>query len=615
MNIVENPKAEESMARRLITMVILLCLLFTAGCIPVQPAATEDAAAAESAAQDATLQALAGTAQSLSNTASALQSFQPTKPTVKPTSTPSPASITITGIQNTGPGRAIVSWDAIGDFPSGYKIVWTDVMGKPSYPENINTYAGDPYARSAMISGVTGKIYYVRVCRFINEGCDVYSDLGIFVFTGKGATPTTGIGTPTVKPGTPKPIGGGTGGTTGGGTGGGTTGVKIVITGMSGGSTGKAYMTWTAEGSFTNGFKIVYSKTNSTPTFGTDSYFIISDSGTRAAYVDGEPGSKYYYRICRFTGTVCDSYSPTYTYTFPGVAYTATPDLATITLTGISDGTTGFAIVDWTATGSFPNGFKVVYSKTHPLPTLADTYYYVSNGSLRTATVPADPDGTYYFRVCKYYAGTCVVYSNVISFTLAPAPTATPDGSTISNLNIIDTTVGNANLTWDASGAFPNGFKILYSTTDTDPLYATASKIAVSSGSARSFAVSGLPGTVYYYRVCKFTGSDCTIYSDTISFMYAEPPVDSGFVLAAPVMSSAQADLTWTVSPTSSLGYKVFWGFSNPPDTARAYLTSPTATTYSATGLGPSSTYYFRLCKWNGTFCTAYSNTVSGTTP
>ena len=122
-------------------------------------------------------------------------------------------SIVITSILETGPGRAIVSWDSVGDFPSGYKVVWTTDERNPTFPEDTSAYTSDPYARSAMISGTAGNIYFVRVCRVLGDNCDVYSNLGIFAYTNTFPTLTQMVTNltpfPTVRPG-----GGGGGGAT-----------------------------------------------------------------------------------------------------------------------------------------------------------------------------------------------------------------------------------------------------------------------------------------------------------------------------------------------------------------------------------------------------------------
>lgn len=347
----------------------------------------------------------------------------PTQSAPLPTNTTLPAenvSILITSIQETAPGRAIVSWDSIGEFPSGYKVVWTTEEKNPTFPEDTSAYASDPFARSAMIGGTAGNIYFIRVCRVVNDNCDVYSNLGIFAFVNTYPTVTS-----TAAKLTPFPTI-----STGGGGGGGVTatagtpqpGGTLLITGMSGGTTGKAYMTWESATDPAEGFMIFYSKTNKEPALGKDAYFFIEDKKLRSAYVEGLGETLYYYRICRYDGKTCTAYSPSFAYTFPESSFTPEPDPAVINITNITNLTTGQAKVTWTASGSFPKGFQILYSKRSSKPTMSDKSVRIREGSDRSGIVNGDPGATYYFRVCKILFGECVAYSPVETFTFLPAP-------------------------------------------------------------------------------------------------------------------------------------------------------------------------------------------------
>jgi hypothetical protein len=222
------------------------------------------------------------------------------------TSPPLPdARITITNIQETAPGRAIIYWDAIGTFAYGFNVVWTTETRQPSLPNDPYTYTSNPDARSAMISGNVGQVYIVRVCRVTGAGCDVYSEVGIFAFTRQSSTqtPVTTVAF-TISPPLP-------GGATL------TPAPSLQITSVSGGGTGKAYMTWKSSVSPKKGFAILYSTSDKEPVWGKNAYFLISDGTVREAYVDGKAGKTYYYRICTLKEGVCDLYSPAVTFTFP----------------------------------------------------------------------------------------------------------------------------------------------------------------------------------------------------------------------------------------------------------------------------------------------------------
>lgn len=99
---------------------------------------------------------------------------------------------------------------------------------------------------------------------------------------------------------------------------------SIIITNIKETGSGQAQIFWTASGTFSNGFKIYYSSYIKNPVFGGEkSEYVISDGQTRSAYITGTPGTTYNYRICNFTGSNCEFYSNTYSFTFK--APTSTP--------------------------------------------------------------------------------------------------------------------------------------------------------------------------------------------------------------------------------------------------------------------------------------------------
>ncbi len=461
---------------------------------------------------------------------SAQQSLTPVSSLEPPvTSTPEPpsatetspssstATITITSIQETAYGKAIVNWDAVGDFPAGFKLVWTSDVRTPVFPGDLNSYTSDPSARSMLFSGTPGTIYLMRVCRYTGDSCDVYSNVGIFTFSKTALTATALPGTKTAAawPTVRVPGGGGSGGATI------TPASGLTITSIKAATAGKAVVTWKSDTNPSKGFKIVYSKTNATPTYGTDSYYAISDGALRSAYVDGASGTKYYYRMCKYDGTKCDSYSAVYTFTFPTFSpsptITATTDTATITLTGISDLNVGSATINWSASGTFTNGFKILYSTTNNTPTFGGTgvSMLLIDGALRSAIVNGTPRTHYYYRICKYTGSGCSVYSNIVEFTYADI---SEDSSISLSVDGAVTTPGSVKLDWTLPGGDnPGGYLILKAYPDI-PIFPEAAKVTVSDPAARTYTLTGLTsGQMYNFRLCYYNGSYCTVYSPTVT--------------------------------------------------------------------------------------------------
>lgn len=99
---------------------------------------------------------------------------------------------------------------------------------------------------------------------------------------------------------------------------------SIIITSIKETGSGQAQIIWTASGTFSNGFKIYYSSYVVNPSYSSEkSEYGIADGTTRSAYVTGTPGTTYNYRLCSFTGSDCEFYSNTVSFTFK--AATSTP--------------------------------------------------------------------------------------------------------------------------------------------------------------------------------------------------------------------------------------------------------------------------------------------------
>jgi hypothetical protein len=430
---------------------------------------------------------------------------------VAATVTTGSTGITITGINDMGNGRAMVHWEAHGEFASGFQVVWSSTDDSPTYPEDTHSYYSDPAARAGMISGDYGKIYYVKVCRVINDTCDTYSNLGIVALFPPTITPTIVH--------TPRTASSGSSGSANAtftsynsaGTAVSASSV-IMIVKMTKAGTDKAYIEWTSSGAADKGFKIVYSKTDTTPTVGENKYYSVGKD-ERYAYVDGVSGYTYYYRVCRSTSASgCDIYSATYKYTFDGATPTKTPksstttptpsktpDGSTIAIDSFTDTTLGHATLAWTAIGDFTDGFKVLSSITNATPTMSDIVVIAGSGD-SSATVIGIPGMTYYFRVCKYTSGGCTIYSSVKKYSFAAEIT----------LTVVDN-AGAASLTWTNTGTDPaDGYKILRDDGTADPVLFTDGIGTTVVGDLSYDDSTVVSGSTYTYRVCGYDTTDLT---------------------------------------------------------------------------------------------------------
>ena len=190
----------------------------------------------------------------------------------------------------------------------------------------------------------------------------------------------------------------------------------------------------------------------------------------------------------------------------------------TIKLTGL---VSGYALnLAWqTENLDAPKGFKIVYSSKTRTPVYGvNSSEYVSSPNARKTTVIPPEGRTYYIRVCVYDGSTCGAYSNIIKLSTpvkqVEAPTAqTPETA-------LSLSISGSVLTWTVNGSAQNGYKVVASTTKFAPEYPTDGYVVyVSDEMTKSVDISSKldPGT-WNIRICKYTGSGCTDYSNTVKY-------------------------------------------------------------------------------------------------
>ena len=184
-------------------------------------------------------------------------------------------------------------------------------------------------------------------------------------------------------------------------------------------STGDAgvNLSWSMSGvSSTQGFKVVRSISDSTPTYGENDAIYVGDPGARSAKWYSDNGGTHYYRVCIYFEGTCSTYSNAVQATSPLVQKEP-----------VVSGTINLAIngqtLSWSlGGGTAPHGYKVVLSES-PSPVYpANSIQYIGAGTT-SATLPDKAAGTYYVRVCKYTNGTqeagCVDYSNEVEYVVS----------------------------------------------------------------------------------------------------------------------------------------------------------------------------------------------------
>ena len=125
-----------------------------------------------------------------------------------------------------------------------------------------------------------------------------------------------------------------------------------------------------------------------------------------------------------------------------------------------------------------------------------------------------------------------------------------------------------------------------------------------------TFQDTGLTqGTLYYYRVYTSNGAGFSHYAytsaSTMSGSSGAPSAPSNVVATG--VSSSQIDLAWTDNANDETGYRVERSPNNTAWTSIASSLAANSTMYQDTGLSPGTTYYYRVCAFNGNGDSGYA--------
>lgn len=165
-------------------------------------------------------------------------------------------------------------------------------------------------------------------------------------------------------------------------------------------------------------------------------------------------------------------------------------------------------------------GFKVVYSSKTATPVYGvNSSQYISNPAARKATVTPPEGRSYYVRICLYDGSSCGTYSNAIKLTVPAKPVPEGEGGVAAGATKLS--INGSVLSWTISGTAPNGYKVVASTAKTAPEYPADGYIKYEPNEAtKSFDVgTKLDAGTWSIRVCKYTGSGCTDYSNTVTYV------------------------------------------------------------------------------------------------
>ena len=216
----------------------------------------------------------------------------------------------------------------------------------------------------------------------------------------------------------------------------------------------------------------------------------------------------------------------------------------------------------------------------------------------------------YWYRVVAYNAVGTSAYSNESSATTLapPIPASALTATTISGVRI--------DLAWSDNSADELGFRIERApdVAGVPGAYVQITSVGVN---IRTYTNTGLAyGTRYWYRVRAYNAVGASAYTNEANATTLPLPL-APTNLQGVSISSATVDLTWIDNATDEASYRV----ERAPDVAgvagtfgSAATLAAGATTYRASGLAATTSYWFRVRAQNTVGNSAFTSPVQVTT-
>ena len=217
-------------------------------------------------------------------------------------------------------------------------------------------------------------------------------------------------------------------------------------------------------------------------------------------------------------------------------------------------------------------------------------------------------DTAYYFRVRAYNSGGPSANSAAASATTLATPATAPSGLSAS---VVSQT--QINLVWVDNSGNEDGFSIDRAS---DSGFSVGLVTTPVGANVTTFNAMGLSAnSTYYFRVRAYNSGGPSANSAPASGTTLDYPPSAPSGLSATVISSAQIDLSWTDNSSNESGF--YLDRASDSGFGSNLVTQSIAantTSFSVTGLSPSTLYYFRVRAYNSGGASANSAPASATT-
>ncbi len=270
-----------------------------------------------------------------------------------------------------------LTWDEYDDDIDSYKILRSTSDSSPTYPDQSYKSISSTSTTSYTDTSVTdGKKYYYRLAVYYDGDVELYSDTITITYNEDGDDDAN---------------------------------IDLEADNIGDG----IELTWDEyDDDSIDGYKILRSTSDSTPTYDDQYYDYVEDYDT-TSYTDTSvtDGKKYYYRIAVYDSGDVIAYSNIVSITYDEDA----GNDFTLTVSNASNGVK----LEWDTYDDDMDSYKILRSTSDSSPTYPNqSYTYINDEDTTTYTDKnVENDEKYYYRIAVYYDGDIVAYSNTVNIT------------------------------------------------------------------------------------------------------------------------------------------------------------------------------------------------------
>jgi hypothetical protein len=265
--------------------------------------------------------------------------------------------------------------------------------------------------------------------------------------------------------------------------------------------------------------------------------------------------------------------------------------------------TSSTVILSWTDNATDETGFTFAFDTNAALSN--PTYIWAGGANTTSYTHTGRSAATTYYYKIKAEGNPDS------SWTAVDAATTRP---TSLSATVVSSSQINLSWTGNSANSATSGYTVA---TATNSAFTGAIYTYVNGAGTTTLNKTGLyAGTTYYFKVKVEGSSDAydspfsTVVNTTTSSAAPNAPSN----LSASAVSSSQIDLSWTDNSTNETGFELKRATDSGFTQNVVWIGGIQGTSYSNTGLSPSTTYYYKVRAQGASQNSAYSNTVNATT-